>query len=140
MYLYCVANVVTSRCVYGVLKYPKKVFRALPKKSSYSYSFMSYLFGIGNFDQMSEMTYSTRYLIQSPKTKTQFKYEGILYYRSKAKPMRFDLLCVSVCGHEPRWRQRRRQRRQWRGVRRRSFVLKAGGFFYPLVMPRVGRR
>ena len=49
----------------------------------------------------SEMTYSSRYLIQSPKAKTQFKYEGILYYRSKAKPMRFDLLCVSVCGHAP---------------------------------------
>ena len=40
--------------------------------------------------------------------------------------MRFDLLCVSVCGHAPRRRQRR-------GVRRQSFVLKAGGFFTHLL-------
>ena len=86
------------------------------------------------FIKWSEMTYSTRYLIQSPKTKTQFKYEGILYYRSKAKPMRFDSRCVSVCGHAPR-----RQQRGAAHIRRQSFVLKAGGFFYPLVMPRVGR-
>ena len=39
------------------------------------------------FIKWSEMTYSTRYLIQSPKTKTQFKYEGIdivLQEQSKA--------------------------------------------------------
>ena len=42
----------------------------------------------------SEMTYSSRYLIQSPKTKTQFKYEGILYYRS-LKQSQCDLICFA---------------------------------------------
>lgn len=65
---------------------------------------------------------------------TQFKYEGkkeIVWVQSKANAIWFALR-VGV------WP--RAAAIAARLLRRQSFVLKAGGFFYPLVMPRVGRR